>query len=115
MRISDWSSDVCSSDLFAHQGFFFRSVIEETHLFEQTVIFWIFVVRCIFTAVVRLGIGAIKQKQKVLGIGIISNPAPQIHLSATVAHHVLDAVVVGSPYLKLDIHASRRPKRKEEG
>src|SRR3546814_16046747 len=77
MRISDWSSDVCSSDLFAHQGFFFRSVIEETHLFKQTVIFWIFVVRCIFTAVVRLGIGAIQQKQKVLGIGIISNPAPR--------------------------------------
>src|SRR5690606_22389260 len=94
---------------FAHQRFLFGSVIQKTHLFEQAIILGVFIIGCIFAAIVGLGVRAIQQKKKILGIGVVGHPTPHIHLRAAIAHFVLETVVVGGTDFELDIDGRQLP------
>ena len=94
---------------------FFIAIRQVAHSFKECVICWVDIVGGIFTALACFGIWTVEQKQKVFCIGIISDPAPHIHLSHTSRHFFLKAVVVSGAHIKLNTNIGELASHPIEG
>ena len=87
------------SDHFVDGPRLFGAILEPLHALEGAVEGRVRVVSRVFASVLHLAVGAVEEKEEVLRVRIVRDPAPEKDLRGATVHLVLKAVVVGRAIL----------------